>query len=208
MNLSPGDKLWEYVSNLAKDSGLVLYDLFCGSGGSIRVFLDKLHIDDFSEEPIKKRKGSAVTSEDCSSFCRRLVHGFSVDGTELGVGAEPGIEVSSPGLNRDLRLADHFNWSVGHLIKVVKVDGGMLLGKVTNFDGETLKIITEVDTKGNRNKKTKASSNAGSKENKEKRKNASPASNESEASVSSIDDIKVSEILIKISEIKRASVNY
>jgi hypothetical protein len=120
-----------------------------------------------------------------------------VDGTELGVGAEPGIEVSSPGLNRDLRLADHFSWSVGHLIKVVRVDGDVLIGKVTNFDGETLKLNTDKDAKGSRNKKAKTSSNPSKVEN-----------NSGEAAVHSIDDVKVPEILIKISEIKRASVNY
>ena len=140
--IEPGDKLWNFVSNVAMDENLELYDLLRPRQNLLRVFIDKRKID-------SKEVSGGVTSGDCSNFCRRLMHSFMVEGVELGVGNEPELEVSSPGLERELRLPTHFSAVVGKNIKLVANDK-YISGILEDFRDETLFI------RENENKETKA----------------------------------------------------
>jgi ribosome maturation factor RimP len=127
--------LWEYLESQCKALSLELYDLEQSGAGRMRVFVDKPNYT--GENDSVKKRGSGVTSDDCSNLCRKLVHGFAVYGPKLGVGSEPEVEVSSPGIERVLRSVKHFEGAVGEKVKITSKTGfnnGVLIG----FDGITL----------------------------------------------------------------------
>lgn len=130
--VNPSEALWEFVSSMAADEDLRLYDLIKPRANALRVFIDKpkTEID---------KKGSGVTSGDCSTLCRRLMHAFGVEGQNLGISSEPEIEVSSPGLERDLRLAQHFEEAVGHKIKMT-TKSGFISGVLEAFSDGILTV--------------------------------------------------------------------
>lgn len=139
--VSKTEPLWLELSSITEDEGLRLYDLERVGDKSIRVFV-------FGAE-------GSPTSGDCSRLCRRLMTYFTVEGPNLGVGAEPEIEVSSPGVNRHLRLWEHFEGAVGERVRfgvrgeavalesgeAVKVGG--LLGTLESAKEERLTLRDE-----------------------------------------------------------------
>lgn len=156
------EELWQLLDRVIKEEGLFLYDLErMGSGGlqstGLRVTIDaqppeESHLAD-SEVP-KER----VTSGDCSRICRRLMVQLAVEGEEHGLQREPVIEVSSPGVNRTLRRAEHFRGAVGERIKVVPhsgSDGGVeergkrkksqntVTGVLKSFEDDALRVVDE-----------------------------------------------------------------
>ncbi|MDD2942844.1 MAG: hypothetical protein PHC51_07755 [bacterium] len=116
--VEPHELLWSEVAAIANAEGLHLYDLERGGGG-LRVFVqaDKLAVE--TDDSAEGQAG--VTSGDCSRLCRRLMFFFSVEGGRLGVGSEPSIEVSSPGINRRLRLPWHFRSALGQEVKITGI---------------------------------------------------------------------------------------
>ena len=106
MSLQPEtfEKLLSLASEVAQRSSLSIYDIeFVGVGGgrTLRVYLDG-------------EKG--VTIDDCADFSR----GFSLllDADDLIPGGAYELEVSSPGLERKLRLPWHFKKAVGKRVQV------------------------------------------------------------------------------------------
>lgn len=63
--------------------------------------------------------GRGVTIGQCGRLCRRLMVVFQAEGGKFGLPPEPEIEVSSPGVNRTLRLPEHFLGAVGERVRVV-----------------------------------------------------------------------------------------
>jgi len=135
------EKLWNELAALADDEGLVLYDCERTGNGGLRVFISL------------KGSEAKVSSGDCSKLCRRLMTFFMVEGPELGLSAEPEIEVSSPGINRHLRLPEHFKGAVGERVKFgirgeVESEGekskvGGLLGKIEEASQDSLVVRDE-----------------------------------------------------------------
>lgn len=114
--VDPGDKVWDFVSQIVEDEKMRLYDLTRPRPNALRIFVDK-------KKEEEGKVGSGVTSGDCSAVCRRLMHAFVVEGEGLGLSAEPELEVSSPGLERELRLPMHFQDAVGAQVKIVTMQG-------------------------------------------------------------------------------------
>ena len=116
-------ELWSAVSRVADDEGLSLYDLERTPFG-LRVFVERLGLREdvtgaeASPEGLSCSKQAGVDSEDCARLFRRLLTLFRVEGASLGVADEPSLEVSSPGINRHLRLVRHFHEAVGARIKI------------------------------------------------------------------------------------------
>jgi ribosome maturation factor RimP len=104
--LGKSDVLWSELQAIAQDEGLHLYDIERYGAQALRVFVSKSSAE------------SRTTSDDCSRLCRRLINFFMVEGDRLGVGTEPEIEVSSPGVNRHLRLREHFESAIGERVKL------------------------------------------------------------------------------------------
>jgi ribosome maturation factor RimP len=130
--IDPTEKIWQFVANIVSDEGLSLYDLARPRAHTLRVFLDKPKVEE-------GKRGSGVTSGECSSVCKRLMHAFIVDGVELGLSAEPELEVSSPGLERELRLPMHFLSIIGSKLKIVSKERS-LSGVLKDFSGEELLV--------------------------------------------------------------------
>ena len=103
--LNKNDRLWSTFESIALDEGLSLYDLEHITPRSFRVYI------------ARKDAKESVSSGDCSRLCRRLMVYFQAEGDSLGVGSEPEIEVSSPGINRHLRLSEHFELAIGERVK-------------------------------------------------------------------------------------------
>ena len=86
----------------------------------------------------------AVTLDDCTAISRRL--GDVLDANEAVAGAYL-LEVSSPGVNRPLRTAAHFQRFVGERVKLRlrdAVDGVQhAVLRVIDVDGERLTLETE-----------------------------------------------------------------
>ena len=128
-------EVWQRIEELVQNEGLGLYDL--------EVLAGTLKVTLHSKEGVK--------SGDCSRICKRLVVLLSVEGANLGVGSEPHIEVNSPGINRALRIHEHYLGAVGERVKVVITSGkefpAELIGQFLSFDNQVLKIVTEEGTK-------------------------------------------------------------
>lgn len=99
------DKVARMAAEVAAREGCEIYDFdFIGSAGnrSLRVFIDKLTIDGVN---------AGVSIEDCSNVSRGLNLLLDVD--DVIPGGAYNLEVSSPGLERPLRTAKHYERAVG-----------------------------------------------------------------------------------------------
>jgi ribosome maturation factor RimP len=148
--LLTSETLWSELQAIAADEGLRLYDIERYGAGALRVYVE-------SNSPEQK-----TSSQDCTKLCRRLMSFFLVEGGRLGVGTEPEIEVSSPGVNRHLRLPEHFKNALGERIKVgvrgelavvgeenpepVKIGG--ILGKLESVSDKEV-LVSDERTKKN-----------------------------------------------------------
>lgn len=107
---------------------------------------------------VDERSARGVTSGDCSRLCRRLMVVFRAEGRRYGVGEEPEIDVSSPGINRELRLPQHFAGAVGERVKIVFSEEALsghrspvLFGTLRTFNPETAdggEIVVEDEQSG------------------------------------------------------------
>lgn len=153
--LLTSETLWAELQAIAADEGLRLYDIERYGAGALRVYVERVNVESDSLE-------QKTSSQDCTKLCRRLMSFFLVEGGRLGVGTEPEIEVSSPGVNRHLRLPEHFKNAVGERVKVgvrgelvvhgqespepVKIGG--LLGKLESVSDKEV-LVSDERTKKN-----------------------------------------------------------
>lgn len=135
--MEANDPLWGEIESIVNDEALVLYDLERRGPTALVVFVQRKLSDDSNGS-----SQAGVTSDDCSRVCKRLVHFFSAEGSRFGLSDDPAVEVSSPGVNRSLRLPEHFLEAVGETIRIVVEDngsekGGTFNGRLESFkDGE------------------------------------------------------------------------
>lgn len=108
--LEKSHPLWQTLSGVVEDEGFVLYDAELLTPGSLRLSIARKEAE---------QGGGGVTSGDCSRVLRRLMVLFQAEGRSLGVSSEPEIDVSSPGLNRALRLVEHYERALGERVKVI-----------------------------------------------------------------------------------------
>jgi ribosome maturation factor RimP len=164
-HLSNSDELWRELASIAADEGLLLYDLERAGSGALKVTIDRAKSTVCETERTESENGvsngdqknekstamasTKVSSGDCSRFCRRLMTYFLVEGPRLGVSAEPEIEVSSPGVNRALRLPEHYSGAIGERVKIssVQPDAGIeklpLTGVLQTADTEKIVLKDE-----------------------------------------------------------------
>ncbi len=159
------DPIWKELSSITSDEGVFLYDLERFGAGGLRVFITaapesaessaESTVAPASEEMTGPAPRRNVTSGDCSRLCKRLMTYFTVEGPNFGLSSEPEIEVSSPGVNRNLRLWDHFVGAVGERVRFglrgeaiseesgEAVQLGGLLGTLEAASDERLRIRDE-----------------------------------------------------------------
>uniref|UniRef100_A0A0A8KWQ0 Ribosome maturation factor RimP C-terminal domain-containing protein n=1 Tax=wastewater metagenome TaxID=527639 RepID=A0A0A8KWQ0_9ZZZZ len=114
------DELWRTIDGIAETFGMTVYDLARrGSVGLVVVIArNESHLLDGGDKPKFELGQGGVTSDDCSKVVRELMVYFQAEGERFGLPNEPEIEVCSPGVNRELRLPEHFIGAVGERVKV------------------------------------------------------------------------------------------
>jgi ribosome maturation factor RimP len=114
--------MWRMINEVATSEGVELFDIeFPRDGGAsvrsgvVRVYITKSSdaVAEGSEES-SERRGS-VTFADCVRVTKRLL---DIDEQNAFVPASCVLEVSSPGINRALRLPVHFSGAVGERIRI------------------------------------------------------------------------------------------
>lgn len=128
--INEGDKVWDYINSLALDEGLEVYDIDRSADAALKI-------------SVSKAGGESPSLADCSSLAKRLKHSLFAEANSLGLPDDMELDVSSPGLERHLRTAKHFEAAKGELVKVVSssadVKGGVLEGILEDFkDGNIL----------------------------------------------------------------------
>lgn len=140
------EALWAELASIARDEGLELYDVEHLGGGGLRIFVQS--------QPGRNVEGQSqggVSLDDCSRLCRRLMVFFEAEGQRFGVAPEPELEVSSPGVNRDLKYREHFSRAVGERVKVTLADAaepeakkaGVVRGVLASTEDQGITVIDE-----------------------------------------------------------------
>lgn len=122
------DRLGRLVAPVAEELGLSVYDIEDASG-TLRVLLDR---------------SGGVDIDALSEASRRISRAMDEDGSFVSTAA---LEVSSPGLERRLRTAEHLSGAVGERIKVKLrpgvADERRIEGVLTASDATTLTITPD-----------------------------------------------------------------
>lgn len=110
------EKLLTLVEPAVRDEGFDLNDVQIGGGKNrptVQVFVEKAE--------------GAVTIDDCATVSRYLSPLLDAEGVMPGPFV---LEVSSPGIERALRTARHFERAVGQRVKIVVEGTGFVSGEV------------------------------------------------------------------------------
>ncbi len=123
-------KVWELAEPIAKAEGCYLYDVeYIKEGGIwfLRVYADK--------------EDGGISLDECEGISRAL---STVLDREDPIDRNYYLEVSSPGVERKLKTAAHFDRYQGAVIDVGlyrAMDGSkQWTGTLEGFDGETIKV--------------------------------------------------------------------
>jgi ribosome maturation factor RimP len=130
------DSMLERLTALAEEASEGLgyevddLELFAGSGRTLlRVTIDR---------------PEGVTVDDCAAFSRDFAALLEVEDPIQG---KYTLEVTSPGLDRPLKRPEHYEKSVGKLVRVVpreKVAGrNFLMGRLLSTDGKTIMLSVD-----------------------------------------------------------------
>lgn len=113
---------------LAKECGLDFYDSEIVNENNKTIF--RVYIT----------KNGGVTLDDCEKFSRLLSPILDVTPP---VGGDYMLEVSSPGLERNLKKEEHFISSIGEKIRVTLNSKEKFEGEILSFEDEILTIKTD-----------------------------------------------------------------
>ncbi len=155
--------LWDAISRIASEEGVLLFDLDLPGGGEgghagiLRVYItrekgsgepsvvepsDVETGDSDGDEVFPKRTG--VSFEDCTRVCKRIL---DVDEQEGLIPEGCLLEVSSPGINRRLRRAEHFRGAVGERVRLkFREPSGsyrVATGILSVMEGDTVSLEAE-----------------------------------------------------------------
>ncbi|NMC64207.1 MAG: hypothetical protein GYA55_13665 [SAR324 cluster bacterium] len=129
------EELWSILESLAREEDLELFDVSWPAprGPVLRVFVSK------------EARGASVDVEECASLSKRILNSPYIE--ELAPG-NCSIEVSSPGINRRLRLPEHYIAAVGERVKVTLIDAvskskRTVTGMLLSCDGKKLRLGVE-----------------------------------------------------------------
>jgi ribosome maturation factor RimP len=130
--------LWEIVKGVALEEGVELFDIDFPSdarrGGVLRVYITRANTERVGgapaveESPAVSEDGASasgasseaqgrggISFEDCVRVSKRLL---DLDEQQELIPEHCNLEVSSPGVNRRLRLPQHFRGAVGERVRV------------------------------------------------------------------------------------------
>ena len=113
------------LENLVKECGVTLYDTELVTENDHKIY--RVYIT--SEEP--------VTLDKCTEVTKII---SPILDLEPPVSGEYFLEVSSPGIDRQLKSIDHFKHSVGDLVKIKLSDGSKLKAKILGVEDNTVTL--------------------------------------------------------------------
>ena len=120
-----GSRIEEIIQPVLSDHGLVLVDLEWRPHrprGVLRVFVDK---------------PAGVMIADCERVSREIGDLLDVSGL---MGEAYDLEVSSPGLDRQLRTDREYRWAIGKAVRCWLAGGAEVRGRLTDVGGERLTV--------------------------------------------------------------------
>jgi len=115
--LDTAHPLRELIASVVADEGFSLYDVELLSPRALRLSICVPVGTEIQPEDGRTNRGVSVG--DCGRVLRRLMVVFQAEGERYGLAREPEIDVSSPGINRSLRLPEHFEGARGERVKLV-----------------------------------------------------------------------------------------
>ena len=150
--LDTSHPLRELISSVVADEGFALYDVELLSPRALRMSICSRSGQEVEALDGKTNRGVSVG--DCGRVLRRLMILFQAEGEQYGLAPEPELDVSSPGINRSLRLPEHFEAAQGERIKLVlkpnrelEVEAGKvsntLLGKIQEYREGMVTVLDE-----------------------------------------------------------------
>jgi len=121
-----GTSLWSTIEGIAREEGVELFDLELPvdtrRGGTLRVFITRpAGVGEVAvKRPEPEAEGadvqrSGISFEDCVRVSKRIL---DLDEQQEVIPGNCTLEVSSPGINRKLRLPAHFSGAVGERVRV------------------------------------------------------------------------------------------
>ena len=120
-----GSRIEEIIQPVLDDHGLMLVDLEWRPHrprGVLRVFVDK---------------PAGVMIADCERVSREIGDLLDVSGL---MGEAYDLEVSSPGLERQLRSDREYRWAIGKAVRCWLAGGAEVRGRLTDVGGERLTL--------------------------------------------------------------------
>lgn len=149
--------LWEAISKIAAEEGVTLFDMDLpgggesGHGGILRVYIyrpkgaEPAPVEEPQAEGDEEHpRRTGVSFEDCTRVAKRIL---DVDEQEGLIPEGCLLEVSSPGVNRTLRRAEHFGGAVGERVRLkFREPSGsyrVATGILAAVDGEALRLETD-----------------------------------------------------------------
>jgi ribosome maturation factor RimP len=115
-----------YLRDEVAEMGLFLVDVMVNPGNRIFVYIDSMN---------------GVTLKECIAVNRYLESKLDRDSEDFE------LEVSSPGLDRPLKLPIQFEKNKGRMLEVVKHDGIKITGRLLKAGNESIQLDTEVVVK-------------------------------------------------------------
>ncbi len=168
-----GTSLWSTIEEIAREEGVELFDVELPSdtrrGGALRVYITKPKTsgvvsaergnngaDDVVAEGGESPRGG-ISFEECVRVSKRIL---DLDEQQELIPGNCTLEVSSPGINRKLRLPAHFQGALGERVRVkfrstetgatVVVNGIVRQASLDSVEveGETKKEIVSIPLSG------------------------------------------------------------
>ena len=131
--MSLSDKITELVQPAVEQAGFFLEDVHVVSPGKHRIVT--CIVD--GQTPLNLDQVTSV-SRDISEL---LDSADFMDDTAFT------LEVTSPGVDRPLTLPRHWQKNLNRLVKVVKVDGSVVNGRITTIEDSNVVLLEEIKGK-------------------------------------------------------------
>jgi len=131
--MSLSDKITELVQPAVEQAGFFLEDVHVVSPGKHRIIT--CIVD--GQTPLNLDQVTSV-SRDISEL---------LDGADFMDDTAFTLEVTSPGVDRPLTLPRHWQKNLNRLVKVVKVDGSVVNGRITTIEDANVVLIEDIKGK-------------------------------------------------------------
>jgi ribosome maturation factor RimP len=131
--MSLSDKITELVQPAVEQAGFFLEDVHVVSPGKHRIIT--CIVD--GQTPLNLDQVTSV-SRDISEL---------LDGADFMDETAFTLEVTSPGVDRPLTLPRHWQKNLNRLVKVVKVDGSVVNGRITTIEDSNVVLLEDIKGK-------------------------------------------------------------